>query len=179
MSRTELVLFRAGREPVTPGVSVRRPSPTGGLSYDAYVEPPEEAPAGGTWDSQTWEAARSEIRDGLEPVAATLRRDGWTVRVAAALGLPAAAIREAAGTERADVIAMTTHGRKGVARLVLGSVAEAVVRDAPVPVLLIRPQAASEGETEEVPEASTGPVEPQQGAAEARPDAGLLGLMSG
>jgi nucleotide-binding universal stress UspA family protein len=43
-----------------------------------------------------------------------------------------------------DVIVMTTHGRGGVARWFLGSVAEAVVRRSPVPVLLIRSQSGPE-----------------------------------
>jgi nucleotide-binding universal stress UspA family protein len=39
---------------------------------------------------------------------------------------------------RADVIVLGTHGRRGLARMVLGSDAELVVREAPVPVLLVR-----------------------------------------
>ena len=39
---------------------------------------------------------------------------------------------------RADLIVMGTHGRRGVRRMVLGSAAEGVVRESPVPVLLIR-----------------------------------------
>jgi universal stress protein A len=39
---------------------------------------------------------------------------------------------------RADLIVMGTHGRRGVSRLVLGSVAESVARAAPCPVLLVR-----------------------------------------
>lgn len=39
---------------------------------------------------------------------------------------------------QADLIAMGTHGRRGVARALLGSVAEHVLRHAPVPVLLVR-----------------------------------------
>jgi nucleotide-binding universal stress UspA family protein len=39
---------------------------------------------------------------------------------------------------RADLIVMGTHGRRGISRLVLGSAAEGVVREAPVPVLLVR-----------------------------------------
>lgn len=136
---TELILFGAGSEPVTHGVTVRRPSPSGGLNYDQYAEMPEAVPADGVWDSQVWEAARTEVRDALEVEAAAFRRDGWTVRVEAALGPPAPAIREAAERFGVQVIAMATHGRKGVARIVMGSVAEAVVRDAPVPVLLARP----------------------------------------
>lgn len=40
----------------------------------------------------------------------------------------------------ADLIAMSTHGRSGFARMVIGSIADEVVRHAPVPVLLVRPE---------------------------------------
>lgn len=43
---------------------------------------------------------------------------------------------------RADLIVMGTHGRRGFRRLVLGSVAEAVARVAPCPVLLVRSEAS-------------------------------------
>ncbi len=45
----------------------------------------------------------------------------------------------------ADLIAMSTHGRSGLPRLVMGSVADDVVRYASLPVLLIRPQPARAG----------------------------------
>lgn len=48
------------------------------------------------------------------------------------------AILAAAEEHRVDLIAMGTHGRRGVSRLVLGSVAESVARAAPCPVLLVR-----------------------------------------
>jgi nucleotide-binding universal stress UspA family protein len=51
---------------------------------------------------------------------------------------PDRAIVNAAVTNGADLVAMATHGRGGLGRLLLGSVAEAVVRTAPVPVLLVR-----------------------------------------
>ncbi|WP_420996021.1 universal stress protein [Cupriavidus sp. 30B13] len=54
----------------------------------------------------------------------------------------AASINEAAAAWGADVIVIGTHGRRGVRRLVLGSVAESVIRQASVPVLLVRGQAA-------------------------------------
>ena len=47
-------------------------------------------------------------------------------------------IIEQARKLRADVIVMGTHGRRGIARVVMGSAAEGVVRTAPVPVLLVR-----------------------------------------
>ncbi|QFU81549.1 universal stress protein [Natronorubrum aibiense] len=53
-------------------------------------------------------------------------------------GEPEDAILEYAATHDVDAIVMGTRGRRGVGRLLLGSVTEAVVRDAPVPVLVVR-----------------------------------------
>jgi nucleotide-binding universal stress UspA family protein len=55
-------------------------------------------------------------------------------------GHPAEAILQLAATERADVIALATHGRTGLQRLWLGSIALKVVQRAETPVLVIRPQ---------------------------------------
>ena len=51
---------------------------------------------------------------------------------------PAQAIVEYATRERIDLIILGTHGRRGLAHLVMGSVAEKVVRTAPCPVLTVR-----------------------------------------
>jgi nucleotide-binding universal stress UspA family protein len=59
------------------------------------------------------------------------------------MGNPDVEILQAAKRRRANLIVMATHGRKGLSRLVLGSVAESVVREAPCPVLTIRPKAAA------------------------------------
>jgi nucleotide-binding universal stress UspA family protein len=64
------------------------------------------------------------------------------VEVSAWYGPPVEAIVEAARCRHADLIVMSSHGRSGVARLVLGSVAERVLRATAVPILLIRPDGA-------------------------------------
>jgi nucleotide-binding universal stress UspA family protein len=51
----------------------------------------------------------------------------------------AVGILEAAKSQGADLIALATHGRKGTARMLLGSVADKVLRAAPVPTLIYRP----------------------------------------
>jgi len=58
------------------------------------------------------------------------------------MGDPAAKILQLASQLGADLIVMATHGRKGLRRLVLGSVTEHVVREAPCPVLTVKPKAA-------------------------------------
>jgi universal stress protein A len=54
------------------------------------------------------------------------------------MGPPADVIAEVATKLPADVIVMVTHGRRGLARLVEGSIAEKVIRQAPCPVLAVR-----------------------------------------
>jgi nucleotide-binding universal stress UspA family protein len=54
------------------------------------------------------------------------------------VGDPATAIVDAAAQENADLIVMGTHGRTGLSRLLMGSVAEAVVRRAKCPVLTVK-----------------------------------------
>jgi universal stress protein A len=55
------------------------------------------------------------------------------------MGVPSQKILETAAAEQVDMIVMATHGRTGLSHLVMGSVAERVVRTAPCPVLTIRP----------------------------------------
>jgi len=60
---------------------------------------------------------------------------------AVAIGAPSQTIVETAEAEHVDLIGMATHGRTGLSHLLIGSVAERVVRTAPCPVLTIRPPA--------------------------------------
>jgi universal stress protein A len=57
------------------------------------------------------------------------------------IGSPLRKIVEAAEAKHVDLIVMATHGRTGLSHLLIGSVAERVVRTAPCPVLTIRPPA--------------------------------------
>jgi len=63
-------------------------------------------------------------------------RDTWEVEIA--VGRPAEAIVRLALERNADLIVMGTHGRTGLKHMVLGSVAEKVVRLAPCPVLTVK-----------------------------------------
>lgn len=76
-------------------------------------------------------AAQALVLDG--------RRRGVRVSFLVWEGEPGPAIVEAAGAEGADLIVVGTHGRSRVGRLVLGSVSDHVVRNAPCPVLIVRP----------------------------------------
>jgi nucleotide-binding universal stress UspA family protein len=60
-----------------------------------------------------------------------------SVQTQVMIGPPPEIIVAIAREQQADLIVMSTHGRTGISRLVYGSVAEAVLRGSPVPVLLI------------------------------------------
>jgi nucleotide-binding universal stress UspA family protein len=103
-------------EPITP-VVVEGPSP-------AIVEDPA--------------VRERDAEEYLAPIAAELRGRGVTATWEVRRGLAPAVILATAKSTGADVIAMSTHGRSGLGRLLFGSVAEQVLRHADVPVFLMR-----------------------------------------
>jgi nucleotide-binding universal stress UspA family protein len=90
----------------------------------------------------------------LEDAAAPLRASGLSVEATLLHGPVAQAIMVA--TAPGDVIVMTSHGTSGVTRWLLGSVAEKLVREGPVPVMLLR----AEQETATLAPAPVGLVQP-------------------
>ncbi len=91
-------------------------------------------------DERVLEQWRAEARAYLERVAARIRARVSVVRTNVTLAPPAMAIIDYAREHAADLIALSTHGRGGLARMLLGSVADKVIRGADVPVLLQRPR---------------------------------------
>jgi nucleotide-binding universal stress UspA family protein len=80
----------------------------------------------------------ADAREYLAPLAEDLRTRGIRVRTEVRHGESADEIVDCAHEADADLIAMTTHGRSGLGRLLFGSVAEAVLRQAEIPVFLMR-----------------------------------------
>jgi manganese transport protein len=79
-----------------------------------------------------------ESEDYVHKVAKRLSEKGIDVEAVVAPGEPAEEIIRQAKTRNVDLIAMSTHGHKGIYDLILGSVADAVRHDVSIPVLLIR-----------------------------------------
>jgi len=76
----------------------------------------------------------------LDDVGARFREEGLTASNEVGVGVqPAPGIIRHACAVGADLIAIATHGRGGLPRLLLGSVADKVLRGAPMPVLVVRP----------------------------------------
>jgi nucleotide-binding universal stress UspA family protein len=96
--------------------------PTGGLSYESFAA-----------------SVDAEARAYLEAISERLQAEGVaSVETHLLQGAPAERLIDLAAESPHRLVAMTTHGRSGVGRLVLGSVAERVVRQSGDPVLLIR-----------------------------------------
>jgi len=74
----------------------------------------------------------------LDKLAASRRSVAKLGKAIVRLGDPRDAILQTAEELGADLIVMGTHGRRGISRALLGSVAEMVVRTSPVPVLTVR-----------------------------------------
>jgi len=87
----------------------------------------------------TREAVVAEMRRHLDVVG--VLPDAMLIAQA---GDASSTIVEQATTERADLIVMGTHGRRGFKRLLLGSVTETVLREAPCPVLTVPPHARAD-----------------------------------
>jgi nucleotide-binding universal stress UspA family protein len=103
-------------------------------------------PAVRALDDQLIEHLRIEAQTYLEQMAARLASQALTARIEVIVAPQAAvAILDQAQQDGIELIAMATHGRRGLARVLLGSVADKVLRGATTPVLLYRPLTHKEG----------------------------------
>lgn len=115
---TELMLLRVVDQP---------PYPLYGPGY-AYLP----------WDE---DGERASARQYLQAQVDRLQARGVKATAQHAIGNPAGVIGQVARDVEADIVVMATHGRTGLPRLVLGSVATSVLQQADRPVLLVRPVA--------------------------------------
>jgi nucleotide-binding universal stress UspA family protein len=101
----------------------------------------EYFPLSGPLNNEVMSLRLARSREYLEQVAERLRSRGTQVETAAQLELFAAdAILDYAAAQAIDLITLTTRGHGGATRLLLGSVADKVIRAAPAPVLVYRPR---------------------------------------
>lgn len=89
--------------------------------------------------SQLEHTTCAAIEAVLSVEQAVLRDAGYAVSVSVRFGDPAEEIVACARDTDIDLVAMATHGRTGLRQLIMGSVAEQVLRRLTIPVLLVRP----------------------------------------
>lgn len=108
-----------------------------------YVLHVVATPPGGPEVSMRFDRMEAAARTRLERLMREKigTKVDWELHVRT--GPPGVEVVRAAERIGADLIVMATHGRRGLKHFVLGSVAESVVREAPCPVLTMRPKSAA------------------------------------
>lgn len=86
----------------------------------------------------TLKEAEEHVAERLRDVQATWLKGYPKCELVTVLGDPAEEITALAKTRNADLLIMSTHGRSGLSHLVMGSVAEQILRHAPCPVFIVR-----------------------------------------
>jgi len=99
--------------------------------------PPEALVLGETWQALMDEARREALAK-LDGLARVLKDQGVAVTTRVVTGSVVPRILEAAKEEHVELIALGTHGRTGLSSVLLGSVADKIVRLATCPVLTVR-----------------------------------------
>jgi nucleotide-binding universal stress UspA family protein len=135
----ELILLRVIEPPA--GRTARPPRPVSQAWTMPLYESSQdiELSQHPTYASQVWENVRSAAQTELLPDVRALRDAGYAVSMQIQVGDPARAIVDVAAREEVDLVAMATHGRTGLRRLVRGSVTAAVLGELTVLLLLARP----------------------------------------
>jgi nucleotide-binding universal stress UspA family protein len=112
------------------------------VEYPVYAIPDMTVSIAGaapmSWDLYAQDTAENEMRKLLDGMASEVARAGVRVTSRVIRGNARETILETAKNGGFDLIVMGTHGRKGIDHLLLGSVAERVVRKASCPVLTTR-----------------------------------------
>ena len=105
------------------------------MLYQSWVQMPASADIINQLEQDLVQDAESY----LTMVAEQLRSQGVDVKTRVRSGLPVAELLALEQEVQPDLVVMATHGRSGLSRLVLGSVAERLLREGTVPLLLVRP----------------------------------------
>jgi nucleotide-binding universal stress UspA family protein len=84
--------------------------------------------------------SRVNAQKYVDRIAARLKKEGINAQSKVVWGRPADEILQYIKEHKMDLVIMSTHGRSGIPRWAMGSVADKVIRSSPIPVLIIPPQ---------------------------------------
>jgi nucleotide-binding universal stress UspA family protein len=137
---TELILLRVGHQP---GGLVGTPPRPAAISvsvpmYDTSRD--AEYAAHPIYASQEYDSAEAEIKRTLIEDAHVLEEAGYKVKVEVRFGDRGDEIIKYVEHNPVDMVAMTTHWRTGIQKLIFGSIAQQVAGHVSVPIMMIRPE---------------------------------------
>jgi nucleotide-binding universal stress UspA family protein len=108
-----------------------------GHAYQPPIMTQADAVAPGVYDE--WDRnLRFGVEQKLQELVNDAKKNGILAKPLVLTGAPNEAIVDAAKENKADLVVMGTHGRKGVSRFFLGSVASRVISTSPCPVMTVR-----------------------------------------
>ena len=117
-------------------------------SMTPMAVPGSAMPISGELYEQVYDEVEAATRQSLAEATTRLTSEGLTATTELRVGSPYAAI--AGAIQAGDLVVLTSHGRAGIQRVLLGSVAEELIRFAPAPVMLV-PAAGRQGAGEGAP----------------------------
>lgn len=85
------------------------------------------------------EALTAEVTLELQPLTDPLRAKGYAVAIETSLGDPLPEIQRVVTQQQIGLLALTTHGRSGLSRVLFGSVAQQLIQQLTIPILLFHP----------------------------------------
>jgi len=125
----EVILIRVIR-PATPMIAAEAHGVASPAESEIAVQAALEA------DKQNVARAKRYLRDKVRAIKSRHIKASYQVTI----GEPAQSIMQFSKKENISLIVMTTHGKSGLKRAVMGSIADVVIRESGKPVLVIRPQ---------------------------------------
>jgi nucleotide-binding universal stress UspA family protein len=135
---TKLILFNV----IDPVTGIGTTAPNYEVDYSLAEPLPMQPPrrmSNPIYATQVEDGLISDVKDELLPVTRKLESKGYKVSTEVVFGDPATEILRTIDEKEIDMVAMTTHAREGLKRLLLGSVAEHVLHHVSVPILVIHP----------------------------------------
>jgi nucleotide-binding universal stress UspA family protein len=137
----QLVLFRVGEQPLGVFGMPSRSSITAWPRLEYATPYDREFARHPIYADQQEHNLRAALEASLTAERRALEQAGYTVSVVVRFGDAAEEIVTFAREADVDLVAMATHGRSGLSHVLLGSVAEQVLRKLTIPVMLVRPVA--------------------------------------
>lgn len=138
--RCHVTLLRVGSAPAaitTPNPPTYVPDGWSGLLQDFRSDAARDLARHPVIQSQVWDGVRNELLDSMAADLEALRKDGFRTSAAVRFGDPATEIVDFAEAGRFDLVAMATHGRTGLQRALMGSVAQSVLSRSRTRVMLL------------------------------------------
>lgn len=140
---TRVILVHVAAVPEGYGARFTPPSQcAGGGEIQAMLPPSRTAVAPSIYQSQAWESVRAEVDEAFTEELQGLRAAGYQASLTVCFGDPAQELAALSSALGVSAVMMATHGRSGVSKALLGSVAERLLRLVTVPVIMVRAAAA-------------------------------------